>query len=121
MLATDEDALICDMAETYHVFDIWGLPVETLAVLASGLRDNSRIKMKLAGLEFIPVEFVLPHIADNLALYLYSFSKDAKYKRNMPKMFTDIMSGKSKKEKDIKAFASGADFMAAWERLSNGE
>lgn len=120
MLSKNEDALICDMAETYHIYDIWALPVETLAVLASGLRDNSRIKMYMAGLKHIPAEFILPHIADTLALLCYSFSKDAKYKRNMPKRFTDIMRGKEE-SKDIKAFASGADFDAAWARLSNGE
>lgn len=120
MLSKNEDALICDMAETYHIYDIWALPVETLAVLASGLRDNSRIKMYLAGVKHIPAEFILPHIADNLALIGYGFTKDAKYKRNMPKMFTDIMR-QEEKPKDIKTFESGADFDAAWARLANGE
>jgi hypothetical protein len=120
MLAESEDDLICDFAETYHILDIWALPVETLAVLASGLRDNSRIKMRLAGIEHIPAEFVLPRIADILSLYLYSFSKDAKNRRNEPKLFTDIMAGKHKKEKEITGYASGAEFMAARERIING-
>lgn len=43
MIATDEDALICDLAETYHVFDYRGLPLKTAAALASGLRNDARI------------------------------------------------------------------------------
>ena len=120
MLSKDEDALICDMAETYHVLDIWALPVETLAVLASGLRDNSRIKMKIAGINYIPMEMVVPRIADCVSLLLYSFTKDAKYKRNMPTMFTDIMAGKKTKTDDLMTFSTGAEFMAARERIING-
>ena len=119
MLSRNEDALICDMAETYHVLDIWALPVETLAVLASGLRDDSRIKMELAGYNHIPAAFILPTIADTLTLICYSFSKDAKYKRNMPALFTDAMKGEGAKPKDFNTYASGADFLADWERLSN--
>ena len=37
MLALDEDAFICDMAQTYHVYDIRSLPLPYLATLASGL------------------------------------------------------------------------------------
>ena len=121
MLSRDEDALICDMAETYHVLDIWALPVETLAVLASGLRDNSRIKMLVAGINYIPMEVILPRIADCLSMLLYSFSKDAKYKRNMPTMFTDIMAGKTMQNNEVKSYASAADFMAARERILNGD
>lgn len=48
MLSTDREAVICDMAETYGVFDYKTLPVPLLATLACGLRDNSRIKMRIA-------------------------------------------------------------------------
>lgn len=49
MIALDEDAVICDLAETYGVFDLRALPLSTVATLAFGLRENSRIKSKLAG------------------------------------------------------------------------
>jgi len=47
MLAIDEDALICDMAQVYHVTDIRALPVKTLAVLACGLPADARIRAAL--------------------------------------------------------------------------
>lgn len=40
--------MICDLAEYYHIYDYKQLPVETLAILVYGLRDNSRIKMIIA-------------------------------------------------------------------------
>ena len=43
MIAIDEDALICDLAETYQIYDYRRLPVQTVAVFSLGLRDNSRI------------------------------------------------------------------------------
>ena len=49
MIATDENALLCDLAETYGIFDFNALPVETLAALSFGLRENSRIKRKMSG------------------------------------------------------------------------
>ena len=51
MVALDEDALICDFAETYHIYDYRRLPVEYAATLAYGLRENSRIRMVQSGLK----------------------------------------------------------------------
>ena len=48
MISVDRNALICDMAETYHIYDLRGLPARTLATLAFGLRADSRIKMRLS-------------------------------------------------------------------------
>lgn len=114
MLGEDQNALMCDMAETYHVMDIWALPVDVLATLASGLRENSRIKMKLAGLIYLPVETILPYIAD--VLTLVHRSKDS----GEPLLFSDVMHGKDKEE-EIRAFDSGEDFMAEWKRLAGIE
>ena len=44
MAARDEDALVCDMAETYHIFDYRALPLFLAARLACGLREDSRSK-----------------------------------------------------------------------------
>lgn len=49
MIAKDEDALICDLAETYRIFDYRSLPLKTVATFSVGLRENSRIKMSLGG------------------------------------------------------------------------
>ena len=119
MVATDEDALICDFAETYHIYDYRALPWDLRAVLASGLRENSRIKMKLAGFTYIPIEIVLPQIADQVSLLRYSFTEDAKHKRNMPELLTDIVR-EQKQEKKTAGFRSPEEFWAARERIIGG-
>lgn len=49
MIAIDENALICDFAETYNIYEYRSLPVKLAATYSAGLRENSRIKMKLRG------------------------------------------------------------------------
>jgi len=118
MLAIDENLFICDMAETYHVLDYKALPVETLAVLASGLRDSSRIKMKMAGLTYIPPEMIFPQIADYLMIIARNLSGSKK--RDM-KLLTDLMQKGVEKNQQAVGFASGDDFRAEWERRTKGD
>lgn len=49
MIAIDEDALICDLAETYHIYDYRSLPAKLAATYSVGLRDDSRIKSEMRG------------------------------------------------------------------------
>ena len=49
MLSNYPDALTCDMAETYGVFDIHRLPARLAATLAVGLGADSRVKMAKEG------------------------------------------------------------------------
>ena len=111
MYASYRDELICDMAETYHVYDLRALPVETLATLAAGLRENSRVKMKMAGIKYFPAEIVLPHFFD--AYITANTPKEDRYKL---KLLTDRMVVKQAARNNM-AFKSGADFMAAREKL----
>lgn len=43
MIRLDEDAVICDLAETYGVLNYRELPLQTVATLASGLHADARI------------------------------------------------------------------------------
>ncbi len=49
MICLDRSALLCDMAETYGIYDLRSLPANTIATLASGLRGDSRIMTKMRG------------------------------------------------------------------------
>ena len=66
MLSNYPDELTCDMAETYGVFDIYRLPVRTLATLAVGLRDDSRVMMAKSGRLADDKTVMLSYIADLL-------------------------------------------------------
>ena len=116
MLATDEDALICDFAETYHILDYRALPVKQRAVLASGLRENSRIKMKLAGLSYIPAEFSSIRAADYLGRIFYCLA--AKENSEPPELLSDIMAGRVKEKPQ--SFSSGAEYEAWRARILKG-
>ena len=111
MLEADEDALICDLAETYGVFDYESLPLQTVAALSVGLRGDSRIKMKMTGAEFTRSELFLTVIADYLALILWSKTKDGTKGRNKPKSLREIFS--KKKENDIVGFDTPEEFEKA--------
>lgn len=115
MLSEDEDAFICDMAETYHILDYRALPVTLLATLASGLRENSRIKMKMAGANYIPPEVVIPQAVDYLMMIMKILNGDKKKSKYM----TDLVFGSKKKDPTVK-FKSGEDFNKAWARMTRG-
>lgn len=107
MIRQNEDALICDFAETYHVFDYKRLPVQLAAVLAAGLRDESRIKMELAGLKVSPNLAMQAAVIDRLGLLVWFQTKDAVKGRNRPK---PLVSSLVEHRSDVNAFDSGEDF-----------
>ena len=111
MLAVDKTALICDLAETYGILDYKVLPVETLAALSVGLRENSRIKMKLSGAKVQPDFLLLAAAVDRLSLLVWSKTKDAEKGRKRPKSLVEVLNGK-KKESDVMAFNTAEE----WER-----
>lgn len=111
MIRLDEDALICDLAETYNIFDYKKLALNKLAILACGLRDDSRIKLKMSKNILSPNQFLLAGIQDRLSLLVYSKTKDAEKGINYPKLILDNLENK------INGFSSGEDFMKERERI----
>lgn len=120
MYALDKDALVCDFAETYHVLDMWALPVPLLAVLASGLREDSRIMMKMGGITYIPAYISAAKAADELAMLMYSFTEDAAKGRNRPELLSDFIIEKQEPKQTNQGYDSGEDFLAAWEKITKG-
>lgn len=117
MIATDEDALICDLAETYHVFDYKSLPVLTVATLSVGLRANSRIKMKLANVKY-PLDTILLAMAvDKLSNLVWMQSEDGAKGINCPKSILASLLEDSK-ESNVEAFDTPEDFERAWRTMT---
>ena len=114
MIKTDENALICDLAETYQIYNYRQLPPATVAIFAIGLRDDSRIKMKLSGAKVSPNILLLSGIVDRLNLILWSKTKDGSKGINKPK---SILEHLYEKESDVSAFASGKEFEEERNRL----
>lgn len=120
MMDVDEDALICDFAETYHIYDIYQYPCELVATLAAGLRSDSRIMVKLSGLRITPELYTMCDIADSLRILRWQNTRDGQKGRNVPPMLLETFSGDNQKDKkeDLRGFRSGEDFMNEWKRLT---
>lgn len=119
MIALDEDALICDLAETYHIYNMRQFPCEYIAILANGLRSDSRIKMKAAGQGLELKSLLLAHIADNTAINAWLQSKNAEKGKDRPASFVKMLTEKIDPSKQPKGFSSGAEFDAQWEKMRN--
>ena len=84
MVATDEDALICDLAETYQIYDYRRLPLKMVAVFYFGLREDSRIKMKMNDIG-VPFEtLLLAGIQDKLNVFIWLNTMAGIKGRNKP-------------------------------------
>lgn len=111
MAINDEDSLICDFAETYHILDYMALPCKLAATLAAGLPPGSRSMMGLAGAK-IPVELMLEAtIADRLGWLVWAQTKDGQKGRNRPESFVEILRGEKRKE-TLESFGSAEAFEA---------
>lgn len=118
MYGADKDALLCDLAETYGIFDMRALPTATLAVLAVGLSPDSRAKRSVSGLK-VPLNTLLLSMAvDKLSLLFWAKTKDGGRGVNRPKSIAKMLLGGD--EKQVEAFDSPEEFEAAREKIRGG-
>lgn len=118
MIKIDENALICDLAETYQIYDYRSMPPSQVAIFASGLNTNSRIMMKISGSKAPIDTILLAGIVDRLGLLVWSKTKDASLGMNQPK---SILSGlfETDESNDVSAFTSGKEFEEERQRIIN--
>ena len=113
MINLDEDALVCDLAETYQIYDYKQLPLNQVAVFAYGLRDDSRIKQIMSD-QMVPLETtLLANIVDRLSISLWLQTKDGQKGVNRPTSIAELLTKNHKEERDERdylVFESGEDF-----------
>lgn len=88
-----------------------------IATLAIGLRDTSRIKMKLCGVNTDMNTLLLARIADATGLNVYAKTKDAAHGRNKPKSMVKLLTEIKTDENTARRFKTGDDFLKEWDRL----
>lgn len=115
MLATDRNSLICDLAETYNIYDHTRVPVRKLGILCAGLRENSRIRQKLEGIKASPDTIILARIYDLVNIILWSKTKDAEKGKNYPKSFAKVFLESD--EPEPANYSSGAEYEKARKKL----
>jgi len=115
MIAVDENALICDLAETYRIYDYKDMPPEKVAILAVGLGHSSRIKTKISGLS-VPLNlYLLGLIADDLRIISWQIAGGKS--KSKPNLITEIWN--KKEDSDSEEFDSVNDFERRRKALLN--
>ena len=125
MLERSEDSLICDLAETYHVYNMRSFSASYIAILAAGLREDSRVMMLFSGNKIRPSLLLQAASLDKLALLWWAETKDGQKNRNRPESVVESLTKENKQtEEPPIVFESAEDFNKAREemirRINNG-
>ena len=120
MYAHDRDALLCDLAETYRVFDVRSIPIQTLAALASGLDDDSRIKRSMSGLTVRHDTLLRAAAVDRLSMLVWMQSKDGARGRNRPPSILAALTGQGARNEKPLGYDSPEAFHAARAKILGG-
>lgn len=122
MINTDEEALICDFAETYHIYNYRSLPLHMVGIYACGLRQDSRIIMATSKTKVTADQTLLAMISDNTRMLAWLNSADGMRGVNRPKSLVEMLVGNVKQNvsSGIEAFETGQDFDDEWRRLTGG-
>lgn len=119
MIGTNEDSLICDFMQYYHVLDYRELPLDKAALLAFGLPNESRIKKEISGSNTDLNNMLSAGILDRLTTLVWFKTKDGRKNRNRPKSVMEILSGR-KERKQERSFATAEEFETTRQRLLKG-
>ena len=78
--------MICDLAETYQIYDYRGVPGRLLGILTAGLRENSRVGRIINGVRGDVSDVLLAQILDGVRFLCWAQTGDARKGKNYPKM-----------------------------------
>ena len=118
MIERGEDALICDMAETYHIYEMRSFRASYIATLAAGLREDSRIMMLFSGNKIRPSLLLQAASLDKLALLWWAETKDGQKNRNRPESVVESLTKENKQtEEPPIVFESAEEFNRAREEM----
>lgn len=126
MLERSEDSLICDLAETYHIYDMRSFKASYIAILAAGLREDSRTMMLFSGNKIRPSLLLQAASLDKLALLWWAETKDGQKNRNRPESVVESLTRENKKQEEpAVVFESAEAFNRAraemLERIKDGD
>lgn len=120
MLGTDETALVCDLAEVYHVLDYRALPVRTLAMLAAGLEEDSRIVRAMVGRPVKLTHLLMANAVDKLSMLWWAKTEDGQKNRNRPELLTELLLKKQEEHEEFRGYDTAEELMAIRQRIMEG-
>lgn len=110
--------MVCDLAETYGVLDWRALPATRLAALCAGLREDSRVMMRLRGENADLKAQLLAACLDALNVLAWQHSRYGRTGENFPpSVLARLMRTEAHKD-ESQGFESPAEYEAAWEALT---
>ncbi|MDO4800606.1 MAG: DUF5361 domain-containing protein [Prevotellaceae bacterium] len=108
-----EEEIICDLAETYHVLNYQELSPSLVATLVLGLRNDSRVKMKLSKTQINTEQMMLASIFDDLQFLCWTKTTDGQHNRNRPKSLLKKLMGDDEMDKDnLMSFSTPEEYEA---------
>lgn len=109
MINLDEDSLICDLAETYQIYDMRELSPFRVATFSCGLRDTARIRQRMAGIDYNLDSLLLATCADNLQFLSWCQTENAAKNINRPKSLLSTFMGQEQGSDNL-SFDTAEDF-----------
>lgn len=96
------------------------ISARTLAILACGLRADSRIMRNLAGVEHDIDTLLMANMVDSLSWLVWSKTKDAEHNRNKPQSVYKLLTNPDENKAECERFATANDFERAREEILRG-
>lgn len=112
-----KDELVCDLAETYHIYDMRAFQPSYIFVLISGLRADSRTKMKMREARISFPEELLVAMYDRLNWLVWSKTRAAQKGRGQPE---SILQKIYAENDHVESFDSAEEFEIARARILGG-
>ena len=116
MMCTTEDALLCDLAETYGIYDMESLPVTKVATFACGLRGDARIMQIMTDKQSDIHTLLMASMVDRLSFLAWTKTKDAQNNRNRPESLVAKIYSK-KPEREFEVYETGEEMLARLDEL----
>lgn len=113
MLAKYKNEIICDLAESYGIYDYHAFSGAYIATLVSGLRPASRLYMAMSGAKAPQSELLLASILDGVNLIFWGMTEDGQKGRNKPERVIDALINKPEKPRDFDVYETPEDYERA--------
>ena len=106
--------LICDLAETYGIYDYKAMKPSLVATLAVGLPESSRVMRKYSKLTLTIDQMLLAMIEDSLNGLIWRLG--GKKSRKRPKSIFKMLTEPKKEKDELMTFRTPEDFESWLER-----
>lgn len=120
MLREAREELLCDFAEVYHIYDLRAFSVQYIAILAKGLRPESRTKMKISKAEVTFDRLAMATLIDGVNLLIWQNTKSGQKGKHRPKSVAEKLIKRESEESEVVGFDSIEDFELTRSRLLGG-